>query len=84
MTDVAAIANELVARFGRVVRKDGSKVRLVETRDNLIVIGYSPGAVAECDDGACVMPEAELRTLMLEALAARAPDVELRVVRQAN
>lgn len=84
MTDVAAIADELVARFGRVVRNDGSKVKLVEAKDNLIVIGYSPAAAAECQDGACVMPEAELRTLMLEALATRAPDVELRVVRLAN
>ena len=84
MTDVAAIADELVARFGRIVRTDGSKVRLVEAKDNLIVIGYSPAAVAECQDGACVMPEAELRTLMLETLSTRAPDVELRVVRQAN
>jgi hypothetical protein len=76
--DRTAVATSLVSQFDRVVRRDGGAVVLVGVDDDVIRVGYRPGADASCDTDACVLPHLELQQLMAETLARR--DASLRVV----
>ncbi len=79
--DLPAIGQSLVSRFDRIVRRDGGKLRLIDTNADLIRIGYRIGIDPDCTEGVCIMPEAELQSMMSEVLAAQAPNVRLQVIR---
>lgn len=68
-----SIANELVAQFGRMVRSEGGSLIVLDESDSAVRIGYVSGEDPNCDSGACVLPPAELQTMMSEWLARRAP-----------
>ena len=72
------IAESLIAQFDRMVQRDGGSLELLGTEGNVINVGYRLGADPACDDGACVLPDAELQALMSETLQRRDPT--LRVV----
>ncbi len=84
MAEIEAIATDLVARFSRIVRRDGGRIRLIDARENFIRIGYLPGTDLNCKEGVCIMPEAELQSMMEEVLAVQAPDLRLQVMRDAD
>lgn len=68
-----SIANELVAQFGRMVRSEGGSLIVLDESDSTVRIGYVSGEDPNCESGACVLPPAELQTMMSEWLARRAP-----------
>ena len=76
-----SVGESLVAQFDRMVRRDGGSVSLLGEDGDLIVVGYRPGADPECEDGVCVLPEAELQQLMAETLARQAPALKVVVNR---
>ncbi len=84
MTDAGALASSLISRFSRIVRRDGGRLRLIDANGELIRVGYSPGTNPECQEGVCIMPEAELQAMMSEVLVAEAPNIKLQVVRDAE
>lgn len=70
----------LLARFQRMVERDGGALTLLSADAGTIRVGYRVGAVdPECADGSCVLPEAELQQLMSETLARRSPGVRVQV-----
>lgn len=74
------MAATLVEQFDRMVKRDGGEVTLLEAGDSVVRVGYRIGKVdPTCEDGVCIMPQAELKALMGETLARRNPDVELIV-----
>jgi hypothetical protein len=73
----------LVARFQRMVARDGGTLQLISADDDTIRVGYRLGAVdPDCGDGTCVLPQIELQQLMSETLARRSPGrrVEVEVI----
>ena len=83
-TDPTVIASSLVARFDRMVRRDGGSVRLLAIEGPLLRLGYRPGTDPECEDGVCILPEKELQQMIAEVLAAQAPDLRVQVERVAQ
>jgi predicted metal-dependent peptidase len=76
--DVAV--TELIARFQRIVARDGGELTLLGADTDTIRVAYRVGAVdPDCADGACVLPEAELQQLMSETVARRSPGVRVEV-----
>ena len=84
MGELAAVAQSLVSRFDRIVRRDGGKIRLIDAGADVIRVGYRPGEATECVEGVCIMPEAELHAMMSEVLGAQAPAARLQIVRDAD
>ena len=80
--DIEPIARSAVARLDRMVRGDGGQVTLIGVEGAVIRVGYRPGADPDCVVGTCVLPEIELRAMLIELIAARAPGVEVRVERR--
>ncbi len=78
------IATALVARFDRMVRRDGGSVRLIGVEGALLRVGYRPGADPDCREGVCVLPERELQAMIAEVLAAQAPELRVTVERVAG
>jgi len=76
-----SIAAALVARFDRMVRRDGGSVRLIGVEGSLLRVGYRPGVDPDCSQGVCVLPEAELQAMIAEVLAAQAPELRVKVER---
>jgi Fe-S cluster biogenesis protein NfuA len=75
-----AVAHELVARFQKMVARDGGELALLGADAETIRVEYRPGASApDCADGSCVLPEAELQQLMNETVARRNPGVRVEV-----
>ena len=73
-------ARELVAQFDRMVRRDGGSVTLLAASDTVIRVGYRPGSAGpDCSDDVCVLPQHELRQLMVETLRRRRPGTDLVV-----
>jgi len=83
MQDDLTVAQSLVSRFERMVRRDGSRIRLIGVDQSLVRIGYVPGVDPDCADGVCVLPEVELQAMMAEVLAAQAPALSVKVEREA-
>jgi hypothetical protein len=70
----------LVRQFGRMVSRDGGSLALLSCDDDVVAIGYRPGAADPgCADGACVMPDRELEALMTETIARHNPRLRVRV-----
>jgi len=70
----------LVARFSRMVARDGGSLALISADDSVIRVGYRPGAVAaDCADGTCTLPQAELQALMSETVARQLPGRRVQV-----
>ncbi|HQV58404.1 MAG TPA: NifU family protein [Ilumatobacteraceae bacterium] len=67
----------LVQQFSRMVRRDGGELTLLGVTDDELRVSYRPGIDASCDDDGCVLPQIELRQLMSETLAHRAPGVNV-------
>ena len=82
--DPTAVASSLVARFDRMVRRDGGSVRLLAIEGPLLRLGYKPGADPECENGVCILPERELQAMIAEVLAAQAPELRVKVERVAQ
>lgn len=74
-------AEGLVAQFGRMVARDGGSLELLGTDGNVIRVGYRMGGDPTCDDGSCVLPDAELEQLMNETLLRRDPSMRVEVRR---
>ena len=77
----AAQGAALVARFDRMVRRDGGAVRLLGVDGATLRIGYRPGADPACAEGVCILPEQELQAMMTEVLATQAPALTIAVER---
>jgi hypothetical protein len=75
------VAESLVAQFDRMVQRDGGSLQLLGTNDNVIRVGYKLGADPACEDGVCVIPEAELQELMNETLGRRDRSMRVEVSR---
>ena len=75
------LAESLVAQFDRMVQRDGGSLQLLGTSDNVIKVGYKLGSDPTCEDGVCVLPEAELQALMSETLARRDRSMRVEVSR---
>jgi hypothetical protein len=73
------IAESLVAQFGRMVQRDGGSLELLGIEGNVITVGYKLGADPSCDDGVCVLPDAELQALMSETAQRRDPSLQVVV-----
>jgi hypothetical protein len=73
------LAQSLVEQFGRMVRRDGGELSLLDVEGSVIRVGYRLGADPTCADGACVMPHVELEQLMNETVARRHPDMRVTV-----
>jgi hypothetical protein len=73
------VAETLVRQFDQMVRRDGGAVSLLGVDDEVIRVGYRPGAAADCTDDSCVMPHLELEQLMSETLARRDPTMRVVV-----
>jgi hypothetical protein len=76
---VMGTAETLVTQFNRLVERDGGSLELLETDGQVITVGYRAGTDATCEDGACVLPHAELEALMRETIERRDPTLEIRV-----
>jgi Fe-S cluster biogenesis protein NfuA len=75
-----SIAQTLVQQFDRMVRPDGGSVELIAAEADVVRVRYRPGAPPEdCESGACALPGEELRQLMSETLARRAPALRLEL-----
>ena len=59
----------------------GGTLELVEESGSTITLAYRPGAEADCEDGVCALPQAELEAMIRAWLARKAPDVTLQVER---
>jgi Fe-S cluster biogenesis protein NfuA len=81
-TNVASIAEILVAQFNRMVRRDGGSVSLLSIEGSCITVAYRPGEIPQCTEGVCVMPHVELQALMAETLTRRHSGMTVRVVLQ--
>jgi Fe-S cluster biogenesis protein NfuA len=81
ITEAPEFAKALVARFSRMVRKDGGRIELVGVDESTVRVAYSPGVDPECEDGVCVLPEVELQALMAEVLASERPEFSIRIER---
>lgn len=76
----SAEVEALIARFRRLVQRDGGELTLLSADSAAIRVGYRIGDVdPDCADGACVLPEAELQQLMAETVARRSPGVRVDV-----
>lgn len=75
------IADQLLASFARIASSDGGSLELVEESGSTITLAYRPGAEADCEDGVCALPQAELEAMIRAWLARKAPDVTLQVER---
>lgn len=74
------LLTELIARFQRMVARDGGELTLLGADTDTIRVAYRLGTVdPECADGVCVLPEAELQQLMNETVARRSPGVRVEV-----
>ncbi len=74
------IAQQLLASFARIAASDGGAIELIEETAATITLAYRPGDVADCDDGVCTLPQAELEAMMRAWLARKAPEVTLEIV----
>ena len=85
MTDVTQL---LLSNFGRMVARDGGKLRLLDRQEDRIRLGYAPGHDPECESGACILPHIELQEMIREWAARAAPgtivSVQLISKEQAN
>jgi hypothetical protein len=75
------IAESLVAQFGRMVQRDGGSLQLLGMEGSVITVGYKLGVDPSCTDDVCVLPEAELQTLMSESAQRRDPSLRVVVSR---
>ena len=70
----------LVERFSRMVARDGGALTLLSADARVIRVGYRPGdAEADCADGTCILPHAELQALMSETVDRQWPGVQVQV-----
>ena len=75
-----SVAQTLVQQFDRMVRPDGGSLELIAADADVVRVRYFPGAPPDdCATGACALPGEELRQLMSEALARRAPALRLEL-----
>jgi hypothetical protein len=74
-----SIAEQLIANFSRIAASDGSAIALVEESADAIRLSYRSGSEADCEDGVCALPQAELEAMMLAWLARKAPGVTLEI-----
>ena len=68
-------ARYLPQRLESVLSQSWSAFELIvlDESDSAVRIGYVSGEDPNCESGACVLPPAELQTMMSEWLARRAP-----------
>jgi Fe-S cluster biogenesis protein NfuA len=76
---MADVAQELVAQFDRMVRRDGGSLELVGADGGVIRVAYRMGSDPTCEGDACILPDAELQQLMSETLRRRDPALRVEV-----
>ena len=74
-----AIADQLVANFGRIAAADGGRLEVLGETGTCVRMGYRSGGEAHCTDGVCTLPQAELEAMMRAWLERKAPDVQLEI-----
>jgi hypothetical protein len=75
-----SIAAQLLASFERIVASDGGTLALLAESDEAIRMGYRGAAEADCENGVCLLPHAEIEAMMRDWLARKAPALRLEVV----
>ncbi len=78
-TPTVELARELLHKFEHMTTRDGGSLTLVATDEESIRFRYRPGFDPDCDDDACVLPGAELQTMLRETVARRRPDLRVDV-----
>lgn len=73
------IADQLIASFGRIAAADGGHLEALSESETVVRMGYRSGAPADCADGICALPHAEIEAMMLAWLARKAPQIRLEV-----
>jgi hypothetical protein len=73
------IADQLMASFGRIAAADGGQLEVLAEDDACVRMGYRSGVEADCADGVCALPQAEIEAMMRAWLARKAPDKKLEV-----
>lgn len=75
-----SVAQQLFRTFERIAASDGGALSLLGESDTAIRMGYRSGAEADCADGVCTLPHAEIEAMMRDWLARKAPGLRLEVV----
>lgn len=73
------IGDQLLASFARIAASDGGALSVVEESSSTITLAYRPGGEADCADGVCTLPQAELEAMIRAWLARKAPEMTLVV-----
>lgn len=73
------IAEQLIASFGRIAATDGGQLEALSENETCVRMGYRSGVEADCADGVCALPQAELEAMMRAWLERKAPDMKLEV-----
>lgn len=76
-TSPEALADELVRKFQHMVQRDGGELSVAAVDDETIRLRYRPGVDPTCEGGECVLPGAELQTLLNETLGRRRTGLRL-------
>jgi hypothetical protein len=75
-----AAAEEVVARFGRLVQRDGGNLILRSIDGGTMTVAYQSGTDLTCDADSCVLRSVELRQMMSEVLERRGSRLRVEVV----
>lgn len=68
-----------MASFGRIAAADGGQLEVISETETCVRMGYRSGVEADCADGVCALPQAELEAMMRAWIARKAPDMKLEV-----
>jgi hypothetical protein len=75
-----AAAEEVVARFGRLVQRDGGNLVLRAIDGGTMTVAYESGTDLTCDADSCVLRSAELQQMMSEVLERKGSHLRVEVV----
>src|SRR3954451_16149020 len=64
-------AEELVAQFDRMVRRDGGSLTLESLQDRTLRVTHRSGGDLTCEGDSCVLRSVELESMMAEVLERR-------------
>ena len=78
-TPTEELAQELLRKFEHMATRDGGRLSVATVAADSIRFDYRPGSDADCSGDECVLPGAELETLLRETLARRRTDVRVAV-----
>ena len=79
VTPTDEFAQELLRTFGHMAARDGGSLTLAAVDAASIRFRYRPGADPDCAGDECVLPGAELQTMLRETVARRRPELHVDV-----